>query len=995
MAAIHETAYPRIKPNLTYKELKEIFAPNEEELILLDSRTKKSLPIPRLGFMITLKCYQYLGKPITAEKVDKSIKKYIAAVIGVDSNLDLRNYNKKTRKRHIKIIREYLNLNANKHERRKIMKQMALNAATTKENLADIINAVIDELIKSKFELPSFKKLVRLTRAARTVVNNDNYMEIVSKLTDEQKQLIDAMIGLIVIEEKNGDHLSWFALKQEPKKPTTNNIKQYVNYVNRLKSIRQKVNFDLNFITPARLEQLRDEAMIADIDDMKRMRPIKRYALATILINMKTASAIDDLVQVLIMWMRKIEALAKAKLEEYRLEHADKTDDFVKLLYNTLLAIKNNNTAHEKVRAIEEQLGGKIDELIGQCKEHLKLTDENHIVWMQKPYHNKRHVIFQLIDNLTILSSTNDKSIENGLKFILHHRNSHKEWIELDDDPSTIQPDLSFLSEGWLKVVTGLPKGTPIKKIHRHYYEMAVFAMLKNDLNCSDAYVEGAFIYDDPNKQFITWEEFNEEVDNYCNVNQLSKEPGKFTALKKINLHQTAKIVDDNYQENPHLIIENGLPILKKLPKKKDHPDLEKSKKLIMNEMPIISIVDVLVDVENWLNLSVHFKPLSGHEVRIRNYPSRFVATSLSYGCNLGPTQTERSLSKFTRKQIAWLFNHHVTELKLVKVLRKLVNRYNLFVLPKHWGLGDSVSVDGTFWDMYQQNLIAAHHIRYGRYGGVGYYHVSDTYIALFSNFISCGVHESVYLLDGIVENDSDIKPNKVHGDSWAQSEVLFGLASLLSILIMPRIKHFKHLYYYKASSKDHYEHIDELFTEKQIDWELIETHYHDMLRVVISIQKGKVKASTVLRKLCSKSRKNKLYFAFRELGRVERSIFLLNYINDPEMRRMIQAATCKSEEFNQFIDWIRFGDGGVIGDNLRFNQRKIIKFNHLVANMLIFHTVAHQTKAINKLRSQGVDIPIEILTDIAPYWTEHINRFGAFHLNMGKMATKIEYDLQ
>ena len=169
----------------------------------------------------------------------------------------------------------------------------------------------------------------------------------------------------------------------------------------------------------------------------------------------------------------------------------------------------------------------------------------------------------------------------------------------------------------------------------------------------------------------------------------------------------------------------------------------------------------------------------------------------------------------------------------------------------------------------------------------------------------------------------------------------------------MPRIKQFKHLYYYKASSKDHYENINELFTEKPIDWELIETHYHDMLRVAISIQKGKVKASTVLRKLCSKSRKNKLYFAFRELGRVERTIFLLNYINDPEMRRMIQAATCKSEEFNQFISWIRFGGGGVISDNMRPNQRKIIRFNHLLANMLIFHTVVYQTKAINKLRDK------------------------------------------
>ena len=43
MAAIHETAYPRIKPNLSHKELKEIFTPTEEELILLKLKNKKDI----------------------------------------------------------------------------------------------------------------------------------------------------------------------------------------------------------------------------------------------------------------------------------------------------------------------------------------------------------------------------------------------------------------------------------------------------------------------------------------------------------------------------------------------------------------------------------------------------------------------------------------------------------------------------------------------------------------------------------------------------------------------------------------------------------------------------------------------------------------------------------------------------------------------------------------------------------------------------------------
>ncbi len=61
---------------------------------------------------------------------------------------------------------------------------------------------------------------------------------------------------------------------------------------------------------------------------------------------------------------------------------------------------------------------------------------------------------------------------------------------------------------------------------------------------------------------------------------------------------------------------------------------------------------------------------------------------------------------------------------------------------------GKHASADGTRWDLYEQNLLSEYHIRYGGYGGIGYYHVSDTYIALFSHFIPCGVWEAVYILD-------------------------------------------------------------------------------------------------------------------------------------------------------------------------------------------------------------------------------------------------------
>src|SRR5262249_7774934 len=207
-------------------------------------------------------------------------------------------------------------------------------------------------------------------------------------------------------------------------------------------------------------------------------------------------------------------------------------------------------------------------------------------------------------------------------------------------------------------------------------------------------------------------------------------------------------------------------------------------------------------------------------------------------------------------------------------------------------------------------------------------------YIALYSRFSTCGAWEGHYILDFIEENLSDVRPDTIHADTQGQSTAIFGLAYLLGIQLMPRIRNWKDLTLFRPSSQHRYTHIDTLFRE-QVDWELIRTMLPDMLRVALSIRAGKILPSTILRRLATYSRKNKLYFAFRELGRVVRTIFLLQYISSVELRQLIQAATNKSEAFNKFVQWVCFGGEGVIAENVRDEQRKFIKYNHLVANLL------------------------------------------------------------
>lgn len=283
--------------------------------------------------------------------------------------------------------------------------------------------------------------------------------------------------------------------------------------------------------------------------------------------------------------------------------------------------------------------------------------------------------------------------------------------------------------------------------------------------------------------------------------------------------------------------------------------------------------------------------------------------------------------------------------------------------------------------ELRENNLLGERHIRYGGYGGIAYHHISATYIALFSKFIACGVWEAVYILDALLENKSDLQPDTVHADTQGQSEPVFGLAHLLGIKLFPRIRNWNKVTFYRPEKGTTYKHIDTLFT-KSIDWALIETHWQDMMQVVLSIQAGKILPSTLLRKLGSHSRQNKLNRAFRELGRVERTLFLLRYISEADFRRSIRAETTKVESYYDFLDWIGFG-GQIMKSGDPIEQAKQVKYMDLVANTIMLHNVSDLTDVLNGMAEEGWPLTKELLGRLSPYRREHLRRFALNLLDM------------
>lgn len=165
------------------------------------------------------------------------------------------------------------------------------------------------------------------------------------------------------------------------------------------------------------------------------------------------------------------------------------------------------------------------------------------------------------------------------------------------------------------------------------------------------------------------------------------------------------------------------------------------------------------------------------------------------------------------------------------------------------------------------------------------------------------------------------------------------------------------------------------------------------MLRLAVSVKLGKVSASTILRRFGNTNHKNKLFYAVVELGKAVRTIFLLRYIDEVELRRMISAATNKSEEFNAFLSWVFFGNMGVIEENVRHEQQKLVRYQHLVANLVIFHNVEQMTRVVSDLQASGTEITREMLAGLAPYRTAHINRFGDYTIDVGQDVPTPEFE--
>jgi TnpA family transposase len=151
------------------------------------------------------------------------------------------------------------------------------------------------------------------------------------------------------------------------------------------------------------------------------------------------------------------------------------------------------------------------------------------------------------------------------------------------------------------------------------------------------------------------------------------------------------------------------------------------------------------------------------------------------------------------------------------------------------------------------------------------------------------------------------------------------------------------------------------------------------VLRLAASIQQGTVTASLMLRKLGSYPRQNGLAVALRELGRIERTLFTLEWLQNTELRRRVHVGLNKGEARNALARAVFVNRLGELRDRSFENQKHRASGLTLVVAAIVLWNTVYLERAVNALRAHGHPVDDDLLQHLSPLGWDHVNLTGDY----------------
>ena len=922
----------------------------------------------RLGFAMTLCCLRHKGWPYSAmASVAPKVISFVAGQIGAPATCISRyGENKSTRYNHLTEICTIYGYRQDSAWPE--IEAFIYECAKKMNDLMSIIKEAVRFAIMNKI-IP--QRITTLERTVRDAVNKEEervFKMIYGLLSEKQKEQLD---NLMELGESNTSGL--FDIKEVSGKWNSRAFKQISDKLDSVRAIGLPEK--LGDIHPNLLKILSRQAYRYAPSKLKRFADNKRYALLALLVHQQTFWLTDMAVDMNDKILMMMESDARKSASAFLVDKKDEIDRnyryFHKLgesIYDAMESGKDLRRVVEEMTTLDE-LREKLDSRFtpheGDMSFHEKMLSGYNTLRMYVP------LMLRQISFRAAGSSSNDLiSALDAIRALYDKKGS---------GAVPAGTPLSFIKEDWLPYVLG-KDGAVVKEA----FVVATMVELRRQVRSGDVWVEGSYKYSSLDSLLVPADSFDKadlgvgaEYSSYIKA-RIQDMKSIFEAIDK-DAEEFSKLKKKDNRLHPERL-ENDVP--------EGAPKLSIE---LYSMLPRVTLSEMLFEVNKWTGFVQDFTHMSSRQRPTKKDEPAIMAALSAMGLNIGLQKMSECSDDVTYTGLSTMANWRLYEDTLKRAQATLVNYQHHLPLARNWGDGTTSSSDGMRVICGVRSLLASHNPHYGSAQGVTMYrHTSDEYSAFYVNVINTNIRDAVHVIDGVLHHESELEIEKHFTDTAGYTEQIFGLSHLLGFMFAPRIRDIADSILYLIPGT----HVSQCLTDvafRSINTKIIEENYDDVLRIAYSIKTGYVSCDMVMSRLGSYSRQNSVARALKEMGRIEKTIFLLKYMSNESLRREILVGLNKGEAMNGLARALFFGKSGNLREKDLQDQLQRASCLNILLNVVVIWNTVYLSRAIeHKRQTTGLDE--SMLKHISPLNWNHIQLYGKYYFNEASSLENDQY---
>ncbi len=940
----------------------------------------------RLGFAVQLGTVRFLGTFLPdPTQVPANVATYIADQLGLPETACLTQYHSRdTHWNHaIEIQQEYGYRNF--HDPREIfrlVRWLYTRAWLSAERPSVLFDLATARLAERKVLLPGVTVLERLVARVRDRAALRLWHLLAVLPNAEQQAKLEALLD--VPDGARSSHLDRLR-----RAPTRISGPALVAALHRLEEIREIGigHLPLHHIPPNRLRALARYGAAARAQAIAHMTPERRTATLFAFARAFEHIAMDDALDLLDLVITEMVHAAHSEGEKERIRTLRDLDAAALQLWDALQALLDESvdTAAIRQQTFAQIPREQVCEAGAQVVALTRPPDDNYYPELVERYRRVRRFLPTLLGTVSLECTQAGQPVLAAWRFLAQ--------IEHQRHPDMQQAPLDVVPAAWRRLV--LPRHEPAPD--RQAYTLCTMERLQDGLRRRDVFVSKSERWGDPRVKLLQgnqWETLRPQV---CRALGRSESPGPEleTLAQQLDsaYHRTAANFATNDAVRVEQVNNRDTLTVTGLDKLEEPASLMKLRDQVMDRLPRVDLPEVLLEIHARTGFAHEFTHISEGAARVADLPTSLCAVLLAEACNIGlEPVAHANISALTRGRLSWIQQNYIRAETLTRANACLVDAQTFIPLAQKWGGGEVASADGLRFVVPIRTINAGPNRKYFNADrGVTYYNFTSNQFTGFHAIVIPGtLRDSMFILDGLLEHQTRLRPVEVMADTAGTSDVVFGLFWLLGYQFSPRLADIGETKFWRLDSAADYGVLNTI-ARSHVNDRLIARNWDDLLRVAGSLHQGTVSASELMRSILRSKRPSTLARAIAALGRIPKTLYMLSYIDDENYRRRILTQLNRGEGRHSVARAVFHGQRGELRQRYREGQEDQLGALGLVVNAIVLWNTLYIEAALRQLRDEGVEVRDEDVARLSPLVHHHINFQGRYSFALSEAVARGE----